>query len=128
MQIHKIVVPLDDSVLAEKAIPFEHPCNIQVGNYSDIAGGDIIVISAGVAQKPGETRLEMVKRNVAIFQQMIPRLAQVAPEAILVITTNPVDILTEATIRFNQSEEEGFVYSANFLKALVGQTLQRKKF
>ena len=80
------------------AMPFDSPCQIEVGDYSDIKGSDVVVISAGVAQKPGESRLDLVKRNVAIFKEMIPQVVQAAPDAIIVLATNPVDIMTQATI------------------------------
>ncbi len=113
----------------QHAMPFDRPCTIRVGGYSDITGSDIIVISAGVAQKPGETRLELVKRNAAIFQQMIPQLAQAAPGAILVIATNPVDILTEAAIRYSGFPPERVIGSGTILdtarfRYLLGQYYQ----
>jgi L-lactate dehydrogenase len=83
------------------AMPFDRPCQIDVGDYADIKGSDVVVISAGVAQRPGETRLDLVKRNAAIFKEMIPQVAQAAPDAILVIATNPVDIMTQATIQYS---------------------------
>lgn len=113
----------------QHAMPFDRPCTIRVGSYSDIAGSDIIVISAGVAQKPGETRLELVKRNAAIFQHMIPQLAQAAPGAILVIATNPVDILTEAAIRYSGFQPDRVIGSGTILdtarfRYLLGQYYQ----
>jgi L-lactate dehydrogenase len=83
------------------AMPFDQPSQISVGDYADIKGSDVVVISAGVAQRPGETRLDLVKRNAVIFKEMIPQVAQAAPDSILVIATNPVDIMTEATIKYS---------------------------
>lgn len=99
----------------QHAMPFDRPCRIYSGSYADIAGSDIVVISAGVAQKPGETRLELVKRNAAIFREMIPQVAQAAPQSILVIATNPVDIMTEATIRYSGFEPGRVVGSGTIL-------------
>lgn len=99
----------------QHAMAFDSPCNIQSGGYTDITGSDIVVISAGVAQKPGETRLDLVKRNAAIFQDMIPQIVRAAPEAILVIATNPVDIMTEAAIRYSGLEPGRVVGSGTIL-------------
>ena len=97
------------------AMPFDRPCQISVGDYPDIKGSDIVVISAGVAQKPGETRLDLVMRNAAIFMQMIPQVVKAAPDAILVVATNPVDIMTEATIKYSGLSPERVVGSGTVL-------------
>lgn len=76
------------------AVPFTHPLLVHSGDYSDLAGSNIVVISAGVSQKPGETRLELLTRNAAVFRSIIPEVLRVSPEAILLIATNPVDIMT----------------------------------
>ncbi len=99
----------------QHAMPFDKPCNIRSGGYADLTGSDIVVISAGVAQKPGESRLDLVKRNAAIFRDMIPQVVQAAPEAILVIATNPVDIMTEATIRYSGLQPGRVVGSGTIL-------------
>jgi L-lactate dehydrogenase len=83
------------------AMPFDRPCEITVGDYSAAAGSDVIVISAGTAQKPGETRLDLVARNANIFKEMIPQLAKAAPDSVMVIATNPVDIMTQVAIKYS---------------------------
>lgn len=83
------------------AMPFNRPCSIEVGDFPELAGSDVVVISAGAAQKPGETRLDLVGRNAAIFRDMIPRIAAAAPHAILIIATNPVDVMTLAALRYS---------------------------
>ena len=80
------------------AVPFAHPTKICAGEYSDCQGAAITVIAAGVGQRPGETRLELVKRNAAIFAQIVPKIAEANPEGILVVATNPVDVLTYVTL------------------------------
>lgn len=62
--------------------------------YADLAGCDVIVITAGAAQKPGETRLDLAQKNMAIIEQMIPQIVEHAPDAVIVVVTNPVDVLT----------------------------------
>ena len=68
--------------------------NIVSGDYKDTADSDIVIITAGAGQKPGETRLDLVHKNVAIFKNIIPQVTRYSPNAVLVIATNPVDIVT----------------------------------
>jgi L-lactate dehydrogenase len=82
------------------AVPFAHPIRVTAGDYSELAGSKVIIITAGVGQKPGETRLQLLERNAAIFKSVIPEVIKYAPEAILVVATNPVDIMTHLTARF----------------------------
>ncbi|MCI9403168.1 MAG: L-lactate dehydrogenase [Oscillospiraceae bacterium] len=75
-------------------LPFSRPMEIYAGDYPDLAGCALIVITAGANQKPGETRLELVQRNVAIFRSIIPQIVKYNREAVLLVVSNPVDILT----------------------------------
>jgi L-lactate dehydrogenase len=111
------------------AMPFDKPCLIKVGSYTDIAGSALVVISAGAAQRPGETRLDLVSRNTAIFKTIIPQIAQAAPQAILVIATNPVDIMTQAAIAYSgfrptQVIGSGTVLDTARFRYLLGQYYQ----
>jgi L-lactate dehydrogenase len=76
------------------AIPFTRPVRIWAGDYADCAGAAVIAICAGAGQKPGETRLDLVKRNAAIFREIVPRIAEHNRDGILLVATNPVDVLT----------------------------------
>lgn len=76
------------------AMPLGRPVRIWAGDYSDCAGAVITVVTAGAAQRPGETRLALVQRNTGIFKQIIPNIVQYNPSGIILIATNPVDILT----------------------------------
>lgn len=76
------------------AVPFSHPLTVDYGRYNRLKGCKIVVISAGVAQKVGETRLDLLKRNAAVFADVVPKVLEQAPESILVIATNPVDVMT----------------------------------
>jgi L-lactate dehydrogenase len=82
------------------AVPFAHPIRVTAGNYPELAGSRVVIITAGVSQRPGETRLQLLERNAAIFKSVIPEVLKYAPEAILVVATNPVDIMTHLTARF----------------------------
>jgi L-lactate dehydrogenase len=81
------------------AVPFAHALNISAGDYADLAGCRVVVVTAGVPQKPGETRIQLLSRNAEIFQEIIPLVLEHAPDTILVIATNPVDVLTHLSTR-----------------------------
>lgn len=75
-------------------IPLCPPANIVYGDYPDCVDADIVVLSAGVSQGPNETRMDLTRRNAKVFQSTVPMVAQYAPQTILLIVTNPVDVLT----------------------------------
>ncbi len=77
------------------ATPFACPIPVISGDFEQLAGAGLVVIAAGAAQKPGETRLDLLKRNAEIFQGMIPQILNAAPDAILLIASNPVDVMTQ---------------------------------
>jgi L-lactate dehydrogenase len=81
------------------AVPFAHPLEIAAGNYPDLAGSQVVVFAAGANQRPGETRLDLLKRNAAVLFEVIPNIFQHASEAILVVATNPVDVMTHLAAR-----------------------------
>ncbi len=96
-----VIVDRDDSLAAAQAddimhaAPFSHPVMVRDGGYHDLAGADIVVVAAGVGQQPGETRLQLLERNAEVFGQIIPAVRSEAAEALLIIATNPVDVMTQ---------------------------------
>lgn len=82
------------------AVPFAHPMKVSAGEYSDLAGCRVVVISAGVGQQPGETRLQLLGRNARVFQQVIPKVLDNAPDAVLLVASNPVDVMTHLAARY----------------------------
>jgi L-lactate dehydrogenase len=76
-------------------MPFVRPMRIIAGNYSDLADADVIVICAGVGQRPGQSRLELLQTNAGIFHNIVPKVTAVNRDAIIIVATNPVDILTQ---------------------------------
>jgi L-lactate dehydrogenase len=80
----------------QQGMSFVQPTTVTAGTLADGSGADIVIITAGAAQKPGETRLNLVQRNVEIFKQLIPDVVRHCPEAILLMVSNPVDVLTYA--------------------------------
>ena len=92
-------------------LPFAKPMQIYAGSYEDLSDASVMIVTAGAGQKPGETRLDLVKKNVGIFQSVIPQIARYNQEGILLIVANPVDILTytaaEPCIRFGNGAGYG---------------------
>lgn len=82
------------------AVPFSHPLDIRAGDYPDLAGARVIILAAGANQKPGETRLQLLERNAAIFGSIVPQVLAHAPDARLVVATNPVDVMTHLSAHF----------------------------
>lgn len=83
----------------QHAVPFAHATDIYAGSYNDLKDAKVVVIAAGASQKPGETRLMLMERNAAIMKSIISSVAEVAPKAILLIATNPVDIITHICVK-----------------------------
>jgi L-lactate dehydrogenase len=80
-------------------LSFTKPMKISAGSYADLSGAKVVVIAAGASQKPGETRLDLLARNAAIFRSIIPQVVKYNPNGIILITTNPVDILTYISLK-----------------------------
>ena len=79
------------------AVPFAHPLQVIAGGYDDLSDCRVVILTAGVAQKSGETRTQLLERNAGIFRQIVPEVLENAPNAILLVATNPVDVLTHMT-------------------------------
>lgn len=80
-------------------LPFVRPMRIIAGDYPDLADADVIVICAGVSQRPGQTRLELLQTNAGIFHKILPQVMSVNQGAIIIVATNPVDILTQVAVQ-----------------------------
>ena len=85
------------------AVPFAHPLDIRAGGYEDLAGCRAVVICAGVGQQPGETRLHLLQRNAQVFRAVVPAVLTHAPEAVLIVASNPVDVMTHLATRYAAS-------------------------
>lgn len=83
------------------AVPLTQPARIWSGEYEDCAGAAVTVVTAGSAQRPGESRLDLVQRNTNIFRQIIPQIVRHNPHGIILIASNPVDILTYAALKLS---------------------------
>ncbi|WP_445679850.1 L-lactate dehydrogenase [Radicibacter daui] len=110
------------------ATPFASPVRVRAGGYADLAGASLVVISAGVNQKPGESRLDLLQRNYSVFEAVIAEIMTYAPGALLVVATNPVDIMTHAALRISRLPPERVIGSGTMLdsaryRALIGSHL-----
>src|ERR1700740_2515730 len=81
------------------ATPFVAPTRIVAGNYADLEGAGVVILACGVGQQPGETRLQLLQRNAKVFETVIPDVIRYAPETILLIASNPVDVITQMASR-----------------------------
>ena len=97
------------------AVPFGKPNRVIAGDYSKLKGAELVVLACGVGQKPGESRLELLERNVNVFQQVVPRVLAHAPEAILLIVSNPVDIMTQVVTKISALPPERVIGSGTIL-------------
>lgn len=107
-------------------LPFVRPMRIYAGDYADLADADLIVIAAGANQRPGETRLDLLGRNAAIFRDMIPAILAANHDGIIVVATNPVDILTTIAAQIAGSDANRVIGSGTILdtarfRYLLGQ-------
>ena len=84
------------------AVPFSRPTKVWAGDYQDCAGAAITILAAGTGQRPGETRLDLAKRNAAIFSEIVPKVATANPDGIILVATNPVDVLTHHALRISK--------------------------
>jgi L-lactate dehydrogenase len=110
-------------------IPFARQMKIYAGSYDDIIDAAIIIITAGANQKPGETRLDLVHKNVSIFKSIIPEIAKRNCQGTLLIVSNPVDILTYTALKLSGFPENrvigsGTVLDTARLKYQLGEHLE----
>ena len=102
-----VIVDINEALAAAQAqdvvhaTPFAASRDVRAGSFDDLDGAAIVVLAAGVGQKPGETRIQLLDRNAAVFADIIPRVLKAAPEAIFLIATNPVDIMTQIATRIS---------------------------
>lgn len=109
-------------------IPFSKPMKIHAGDYDDVKNAGIVIVTAGANQQPGETRLDLVKKNINIFKTIIPEIKKRNFNGILLIVANPVDILTYAAVKLSGLPENrvigsGTVLDTARLKYAIGRHL-----
>lgn len=112
----------------QHSVPFVGRTDIKVGTYEDCADSNVVVITCGAAQKPGETRLDLVQKNAAIIKGIVPQIFAQNPDAILVMVTNPVDVLTKVAISLFPDKKDhimgtGTILDSARFRQLIGQRM-----
>lgn len=105
------------------AAPFAYATKIQAGDYCDLGNADVVIVTAGANQKPGETRNDLLATNVKIFENIIPQLTKNAPNAILIIASNPMDVMTSVAIKLSGWSESRIFGSGTVLDTARFRTL-----
>ena len=109
-------------------IPFLPPTDLKAGTVADVGqNADLVIITAGAAQKPGESRLNLLERNVDIFQSILSDVVKYCADAILLIVSNPVDIMTYATLKISGFPSSRVIGSGTVLDTARFRTLLAKK-
>lgn len=130
-----ILIDKDEKRAVSEALDLSHSCafsspvRISAGSYEDISDAQIVVITAGVSQKMGETRLQLLERNMRIYSEIIPSIVRYTRDAILLVVTNPVDILTAYAKEISGLPEgrvfgSGTVLDTARLKQMMGAYLE----
>lgn len=102
-----VIIDLNEALAAAQAqdvvhaTPFAASIDVRAGSYDDLEDAAVVVLAAGVGQKPGETRIQLLDRNAAVFADIIPKVLRAAPDAILLVATNPVDVMTQIATRIS---------------------------
>lgn len=110
-------------------LAFARPMDIRAGSYDELRDADVCIVTAGAAQKPGETRLDLVNKNVAIFSDIMAQIRESSFAGILLIVSNPVDILTHVSVKLSGLPENrvigsGTVLDTGRLKQVISQRLE----
>lgn len=105
------------------ATPFSEPIRVAAGGYPMLKDADMVVLACGVGQKPGETRLQLLQRNVNVFQDVVPRVLEHTPQTILLIVSNPVDIMTQVVSEISGLQPQRVIGSGTILDTARFRTL-----
>ena len=107
--------------------PYTPPVKIKAGKYEDVKNSDLIVITAGKNQEPGESRLDLIDKNVKLFKDIIPKIKKFAPNSVYLVVSNPVDILSYATYKISGKPENEVIGSGTTLDTSRFRYLLGKK-
>lgn len=106
---------LGEALDIRQGTPFCNSCSVYAGDYRDAENSDIVILTSGIARKPGQTRLELAQTNVDITKSVIPEITKHAPNATYIIVSNPVDILTYTFCKLSGIPENKIVGSGTIL-------------
>ena len=112
----------------DHAVPFNQPVRVWAGSYADCKGSLVTMVSAGASQRPGESRMDLLKRNIAVFREVIGEIAAVNPEGIILVATNPVDVLTYAAYKISGLSRRRVFGSGTILDTARFRTLLANHF
>ncbi len=98
-----------------QGLPFCNPCSVYAGTYADAANSDIVIITSGIARKAGQSRLELAQINIDMLKKIMPKITQHAPDAVYLLVSNPVDILTYAFCKSSGLPENRIIGSGTIL-------------
>ena len=101
--------------ISDRVFRFVRPASIYAGDFSDAAGSDIVILTSGLPRKPGQSRLDLAQTNVDITKQIIPKVTKYATEAVYVVVSNPVDILTYVFNKVSDLPQERIIGSGTIL-------------
>ncbi len=99
----------------EQGTCFRDPISIKAGEYEDAKDSDIVIITSGIARKPGQTRIELTQTNVNILKEITPEIVKAAPNALYIIVSNPVDIMTYVFTKISGLPENQIIGSGTIL-------------
>lgn len=110
------------------ATPYCHPLQVRCGGFDDLHGCALVILAAGVSQAPGETRLQLLQRNATVFRAIVPAVVRAAPDAILLVATNPLDVMTHVAVRLSGLPPERVIGTGTLLdsarfRALLAERL-----
>jgi L-lactate dehydrogenase len=110
------------------ATPVSRPARLRAEGYPGLAGADLVILACGVGQRPGETRLQLLGRNAEVFRDVVPRVLDVAPAAVLLVASNPVDVITHLVHRISGLPAarvfgSGTILDTSRFRALLGEHL-----
>ena len=106
---------LGEAMDIRQGTPFYSAVNIYAGDYRSAAKSDIVIITSGIARKPGQTRLDLAQINVNVTKDIIPKITKYAPDAIYIVVSNPVDILTYVFTKYSGIPETHVIGSGTIL-------------
>lgn len=106
---------LGEALDIRQGTPFCNACSVYAGDYRDAVDSDIVILTSGIARKPGQTRLELAQTNVNITKSIIPEITKYAPNAVYIIVSNPVDVLTYTFHKFSDIPESHIIGSGTIL-------------
>mgnify|MGYP002524192677 CR=1 FL=1 len=102
---------LGEALDIRQGLSYDSACRIYAGTYDDAKDSNIVIITSGIARKPGQSRLELIKTNIGIQEAIIPEITKAAPDAVYIMVSNPVDILTYSFCRLSGIPENRIIGS-----------------